>query len=426
MARFTHPQVLFLSWESPWPPDCGGKLRTSGLLTEINRYFETRLVVMSRRELSGGQMELLRRRSASVTRVPAGDACARGVFRIVARMLRQRVPYHCAVIQDAFHRAPHQLRRIASFSGVVYASYGHWGTLIAGQKASNWILDQQNADVHFWRVYASQASSYLLRLAALLNWRLAASHFPEVYSSVGRIVSVCEEDKQLTLDLAPGATVNVIRNGVDCSYYVPNRTPQNGGARLLFTGTSAPRNVTALRHFVKHVFPLIKREVSDAVLLVAGSFSDEAQAEFRSYKSVSFTGRVDDIRPYFDRSHVFVAPFQEAHGSKLKIAEAMAMGMPIVSTPEGARGFPVSHDQTVLLASDNEAFARLVVKLLRSPSRAQALGSAAREFAESMLDWEVLGQQVRAAILAQHDAVVGAEGPTTTAGEVGRRLEDPR
>jgi glycosyltransferase involved in cell wall biosynthesis len=248
------------------------------------------------------------------------------------------MPYHCALIDISFNQAPEVLKHIQNFPGVVYASYGHWGTLVRGGKASNWILDQQNADIDFWRAYATQASNPWLKLAAMVNWRPAAAHFPLIYSNVGRVISVCEEDRQLTLSLAPHAQIDVIENGIDCSYYIPEKKPRTGQSRILFTGTSVPRNITALRQFIHNVWPLIQRELPAVELWVAGNFRPEAQVEFRKYKNIHFTGWVEDMRPYFNLSDVFIAPFEETHGSKLKIAEAMAMGMAIVSTPEGIRG----------------------------------------------------------------------------------------
>jgi len=284
------------------------------------------------------------------------------------------------------------------FPGVVYASYGHWGMLVRGSKASNWVLDQQNADVDFWRAYSTQASSFWLKKASIVNWRLAASCFPLIYSSVGRIVSVCEEDRQLTLSLAPQARIDVIENGVDCSYYTPDRAQKEGPPRILFTGTSVPRNVTALRRFARDVWPMIQRELPDAELWIAGNFHPKAQVEFRKYKNIHFTGRVKDMRSYFNQSDVFIAPFKETHGSKLKIAEAMAMGMAIVSTPQGIRGFSLVDGESVLIAHDNEHFATGVIKLLRDRKLCDQMGRAARSVAIATIDWRVLGRRLKVII----------------------------
>jgi len=387
-------KVMFLSWGSPWPAYSGGNLRTLGLLKEISKVFEVELIVLWPQPLSEEQMAVLRTYADSILWSPMRNATVRDKLRVVKLMLELQVPYHCAVLQLSFREARDLLERIRDFAGIVYASYGHWGTLVCNRKASNWILDQQNADVDFWRVYASQASSYLVKLAALINWKLADRHFRHIYSHVGRVISVCEEDKQLTLGLVPRARVDVIENGVDCSYLTPDRTTRIGPPRLVFTGTSAPRNVKALRQFVHDVLPLIQRELPEVELLVGGDFSSKAQAEFSAYSNVCFTGRVDDMRPVFNQSDVFVAPFEETHGSKLKIAEAMAMAMPIVSTPQGIRGFSLVDTESVLVAENKEQFAAQAIALLKDPIRRERLGAAAREVALSTIDWPVLGKRL--------------------------------
>ena len=388
-------RVMFLTWESPWPANSGGNLRTLGLLKEIGKAHEVELVVLSRRPLSGEQTRVLLNHVSSIVRVPMRKVTLRDKLRVVARMAKHLMPYHCAILTVSFQERADVLEKLRSFRGIVYASYGHWGTLVHKQKAPNWILDQHNADVDFWRVYATQASSWWAKLAALLNWRLAARHFPKIYVRVGRVVSVCEEDKRLTLALAPHAQVDVIENGVDCSYCVPDRTPRMEPPRILFTGTSAPRNMTALGRFVRDVFPLIQQKIPNVELLVGGDFGNRAQARFSSHTSIGFTGRVDDMRPVFNRSDVLVAPFEETHGSKLKIAEAMAMGMAIVSTPAGVRGFPLVDGESVLIAHIAGQFAEYTVALLSDPVQREDLGAAARAVALTSIDWAVLGKCLR-------------------------------
>lgn len=390
----TAQTLMFLCWESPWPAQSGGDLRTLGLLMEISKAYPVHLVVLSRKPLSQAQKTELANHVNSITRVPMAGAMQGDKIRILVRMLMHRMPYHCAVLDLSFQRAPHVLRQVRSLPDAVYASYGHWGTLVRGQKATNWILDQHNADIDFWRVYATQVRGLWRKLAALANWQLASTHFPRVYASVGRVVSVCESDRQSTLAVAPQAQVDVIENGVDCSYYFPRRATHTGPPRLLFTGTSAARNMTALHGFVKRALPLIRWQVLDVELLVGGNFSDRAQAEFAGVPNMRFTGPVDDMRPVFDQSDVFVAPFDETHGSKLKIAEAMAMAMPIVSTPQGVRGFPLVDGQSVLIANDAEEFSAHAVSFLRNPERRTSLGQSARQTALATIDWHVLGKRL--------------------------------
>ena len=373
-------------------------MRALGLLKEISKTYEVTLVILTRQPLTTEQTEFLGSLASQVISVRLRDVSFRDKIRAALLMKRYYYPYHSAILEISLQDHPEVRQMIYQFPGVVFTGLGHWGHLIRFEPAPNWILNQCDADVEFWRVYASQTSSHLTRYAALINWKLSRAHFPQIYRNAGQIISVCEEDRLLTLELAPHATVHVIENGVDCSYYTPEKTLRYGSPRLLFTGTSAARNMTALHRFVRNILPLIREEIPDIELLVAGNFSQKAQTEFIDIDVVKFTGRVDDIRPYFNQADVYVAPFEETHGSKLKIAEAMAMAMPIVSTRQGIRGFSLVDGESVLIADSPEQFAANVLLLLRNPELRMDIGTKARQVALKTIDWPILGQRLRAIV----------------------------
>lgn len=389
---------LFLTWESPYPPHSGASLRSIGLLRELSRFVAVHSVVLSRRPLSGQQLDALNLLSTKVTRVPLEDSPFSHKTKILSSMVRTHRPYHCAVLEHSLASHSETRHQIINCATPVFTSVGHWGTLISDRRSPNWILNQCDADVEFWRIYASLAASPFVKMTAILNWLLAREHFPRVYRQVGRIVSVCEEDRMLTMRLAPHTPVDVIENGIDCTLYVPHRQKRAAPRRLLFTGTSAARNMVALRRFVHNVWPLVRRKVPGIELLVAGDFSVQSQSQFAMFEGVRFTGRVDDIRPFFDQCDVYIAPFRETHGSKLKIAEAMAMAMPIVSTPQGIRGYALEHDRSVLVAHSDREFAEHILSLLADPPRCLRLGTSAREVAAMTIDWRVLGKRLQSII----------------------------
>lgn len=388
-------ECLYLSWESPWPTHSGAALRSWGLLNELSKAYSVDIILLTRHPLTRDQEQALARVTRTITRLPLPDTTRWSKARIILEMIRRRYPYHSALLEIALQDHDDIRHKILQFPGIVFTNMGHWGTLVFDRYSPNWILNQCDADVDLWRVYADQATHPLTRLAARINYRLAYRHYPRIYNNVGHIISVCDQDRQHTLRLASKTPVSVIENGIDCSYYVPNRQPDINPLRILFTGTSAPRNMIALHEFVRTIWPLIRSNMPDVEFLVGGNFSKSAQAEFSTIPNMRFTGRVEDMRPLFDQSTIFVAPFRETHGSKLKVAEAMAMGMPIVSTPEGVRGFPAEHGKNVLVADDAETFARCCVELLRDPEQRRRLGEAARQTALEKLDWPVLGLRLR-------------------------------
>ncbi len=388
--------VYFLSWGCPWPPRSGGDLRTLGLMKEISRKFKINIVVLLLKPLENNQVNFLRRYANKIYTLPLYDI-DNMYAKIIVRMIKDRVPYHCALLRVLFEAYPSVLKQLSETKQVIYASYGHWGTICQGYNKNNWILDQHNADIDFWRVYSNQNDDMLKRIAARINWVFARTHFPKVYRSVAKIVSVCEEDKLITLKYCPNKEVHVIENGVYCDYYIPERGV-SGDMSILFTGTSAKRNMIALKYFVNNIFPLVLRSMPYAQLVIAGNFDMRSINEFSSFKNIIFTGPVQDIRPFFNRSSVFIAPFKETHGSKLKIAEAMAMAIPIVSTAEGIRGFKLVNGHSVLIGNSENEFADHIITILKNKNYGEKIGNEARAVALRTIDWKLLGERVRALI----------------------------
>ena len=382
-------------------------MRTLGLLRELSKANEIDMLVLTRQPLSKQQIAALNKLADNVIRIPLKDVAVKEKILALTYMVKKKLPYHSAVLISSLRDHPEIRRRIESYPGIVFSNNGHWGALVHDRRALNWILNQCDADVDFWRVYMSHARNLIVKAASFINWRLAKPHFKKIYQQVGRIISVCEEDKRLTQKLAPSAKIDIIENGIDCSLFTPDkdRDPMRP-PRILFTGTSVRRNITALRWFTRKVFPLIRKSLPDVEFLVAGNFHPKAQKLFNNIPGIVFTGRVEDIRPCFNQSDIYVAPFLNAHGSKLKVAEAMAMAMPLVSTTAGIRGFPLKNGESVLIAETPDAFAQKCIELLKNASLRFTLGNSARYHALNTIDWRILGERLRG-IVNEHKANMG-------------------
>ena len=99
---------------------------------------------------------------------------------------------------------------------------------------------------------------------------------------------------------------------------------------------------------------------------------------------------MEDVRPYYAKAKVAVAPYRYGEGTKIKVVEAMACGTPVVSTSIGCQGLDVVDGRHLLIADNETDFSRRVIELLRDPARAQALSDAARGLAAEKYSWERL------------------------------------
>ena len=395
------PRVAMLAWESPWPGYSGCALRQQGLLIELARHADVDLVVLTGQPLAASQRAKCLEFAATLTEVPLRTRTLRDRLGILGLAFWCCMPFHSAMVRWSV-RGTDLCHRLLGRCDLVYCSTSHWGGLAQDRQVlDGWILDQHNADVDFWRVYAREGRSLPLRLAAAVNTRLAAAHFRNLYPRVSRVVCVSEEDRVRTVALAPQCQAVVIENGVDCAYFAPQRKLSSGRKRLLFTGTDTGRNMKALTAFMGRTLPRIRSVVPGVEFVIGGSFGPASQRVLNSYGRATFTGPVPDLRPWYDSSDVFVAPFSESYGSKLKISQALAMGICVVTTKAAARGFPLIDGQSAHIVDDqnDSEFARKTIDALVEPLARESIGKAGREIALRHLDWTVLGETLNQCLL---------------------------
>jgi len=188
----------------------------------------------------------------------------------------------------------------------------------------------------------------------------------------------------------------VIPNGVETTRYQPLPPPPEDMQRpaVLFTGKMDFRpNVDAVLWFGRQVWPLVHREYPEARFYVVGKRPHPRLEELSHDPTVAITGYVPDVRPYMAGATVFVVPMRIGGGSRLKLLEAMAAGLPIVATSMGAEGVDVTDGEHLLLADEAEAYAQAVCALLSDKDRRQALGQRAQQRAATW-DWAYIAPRL--------------------------------
>lgn len=200
-----------------------------------------------------------------------------------------------------------------------------------------------------------------------------------IYRKADLVVAVTEDDADAVRPACPGVPVGVVPNIHTLN---PGSTDPLGNS-LLFIGNFAHTpNVDAVLYFTRDVLPRIRAKVPDTTFTVVGG---NPPAEIRALQCnyVNITGYVPDTVPYLHASRVSVAPLRYGAGMKGKIGEAMAHGIPVVTTSIGAQGMGVKHRQHILIADSAEGFAEAVVELMSNPSLYASLReNAARHIAD--------------------------------------------
>lgn len=261
------------------------------------------------------------------------------------------------------------------------------------------ILDCHNVEV---RRLESMAGALWPRPRAIVArlQRGPVRRFEErAVAAVAGVLAVSEPERRYLDPLARGP-VTLVPNGVDCERWRARPTlPQEPS--FLFAGSlNYSANLDAADYLIKRILPHVR--AAGPVLTIVGGEppSKLRQVAGRSSVQVELAGLVDDTAPVFEASRFMVVPLRFGAGTPLKILEALARGVPVLSTSVGCQGFELAAGQDVLIADDPAEFAASIDRLLEDDELCQALARHGREVAERLYDWRRIGDDLERALEA--------------------------
>ena len=238
------------------------------------------------------------------------------------------------------------------------------------------------------------------------DWMVQLNYEVRTCARFDAVVCMTGEDARLLTGFVPPSRLRAIPIGVDSRFFEP-ATASGGpgpGKKLLFVGNYRhPPNRESVYTMAERVLPQVLRQVPEAEFRVVGGNAEMLDREkLCRHPRVRLQGYVEDLRSVYRECAVFAAPILSGNGMRVKLLEALSMGMAVVTTPLGAQGFPVRHGEELMIAGSPEAFAAAVVELLRDDRRRAELGSRAREMIRERYDWSVIGRQFLDVVEAGH------------------------
>jgi len=293
----------------------------------------------------------------------------------------------------AYFWSPRLLQRIRAAASqapfdLIWVHCAFVAEYVLSLPAAHRVLDYGDLDSGKWLDYSQMRSfpmsmGYALEHRKLRQWeRILAGQFDEctVTSS-----SELEYFDELGVDVP----CTLIPNGVNSSFFEfqPNKA-SDARPLIAFLGRMDYfPNIDAVTRFVSEVFPLVRAEVPNAELRIIGSNPTRAVKDLTCVSGVSVTGFVPDVRPLMREAVVAVAPLRIARGTQNKILECMAMGVPVVSSPQAAKGVQAIPGQHLLVGSNPRSFAEHAVRLLRDPIFRTSMAEDARAQVERVHSW---------------------------------------
>jgi len=251
------------------------------------------------------------------------------------------------------------------------------------------VLDTHNA---LWRLYKRLCETMAPGPRQWLlgrDWRLLKSYEGRLVRQFDAVLAVSHEDR-VALQEAAGRPVNitVVPITVDTDEVAVVKREAEP-KHILHIGTMYwPPNVDAIEWFVHHVYPLIRQQRPDVQFDVVGARPPATLLALNEAGlGIHVTGYVEDATPYQQQAALVVVPVRAGGGMRVKILNALAAGLPIVSTTLGCEGIQVADGKDILIADEPADFAAAVLRVLNDRGLAQRLSQNGRRLAETTYDY---------------------------------------
>lgn len=376
-------RLLFIAHRIPYPPNKGDKIRSYNELAYLCRHFEVDLVCFYGGPKEQAYVEKLKGMCKTVSAFPrslAGQALRFGAGLLKGDPASVALYRHAGMrrrIHDLL--AEHDHRHVFIFSGQMVQ-------YLPRKVLERTVVDLCDVDSHKWDNYADRLPFYLSWFYRMEARRLLA--FEKTASAVAKAcILITESELELFRSLGGTGRLKRLGNGVDTEYFKPSDTPWEPG-RILFTGAMDYfPNEEGVAWFAKEVFPRVRMRFPNARFVIAGS-NPSHKVRALAGEGVEVTGFVQDMRKEQARAQVVVVPLRIARGMQNKVLEAMACGKATVVTTKALGGISAEDGVELIIADDPDAFVRALETLLGDPSKAAAIGEAARRHIIEEFSWE--------------------------------------
>ena len=400
------PDLLVVTSELPWPLNTGGHLRSFHLLRSLVTKFRVRLVTTIEGESC--DTDELRRlgidvRAASVRpRTRVGEvgrvvnAAVHGEPYVLYHRHNRRVVR--ALLQQELTRRKPDAIYLDHLDPFVFRSEFPDVSTIADLHNVYSTLTDRVADER-----RGSIRMYLRREAKLLAEREC-----ELARTANLLMTVSDQE-QSTFQQLGAEHVAMIPNGVDCAAFrqLPIGRLHERPVILFLGALSWQPNSLAAQFLANKVLPSVRSQIPDAVLQLVGRNPGPEIRALKSIEGVQLAADVPDIRKYLEQATLLAVPLDSGGGTRLKILEAFAAGLPVVSTQIGCEGIDATDGQHLLI-KDRDQFADGIIDAFNDPARMNDIAADARKLAESNYDWAAIGKRACDAILELLSA--GREG----------------
>jgi len=367
-------KILYVCHRFPYPPRRGGKIRPFNMIRHLAASHEVTVASLAR--------------SPEEARDGEGIApyCARFEMAVVnnpvqALRMVARLPTPTPSSFGFFHsaRLAARIRSLVASErfGLIFVHCSSVARYVESVPGVPKILDFGDMDSQKWLEYARYKPFPLS-----LGYRLEGAKLEREEKRLAPRFDLCTATTRAEWETLEGYRTGVATdwfpNGVDSSHFAPDDAPYDPDTISFVGRMDYYPNQECMFEFCRTTLPILKARRPGIKLLVVGADPSPAVRRLGEIDGVTVTGSVPDVRPYVRRSAVMVAPLNIARGTQNKILEAMALGVPVVTSRVAAGGVDALDGEHFLAASAPEGYADAILRILASPAERARLAAAGR------------------------------------------------
>jgi len=380
-------KILVLSPVFPSPPDNGAKIRIYNIIKELSKNHKITLLSLSDKEVEYSHIDIMKEFCDKIYYERINKS---KTFSLIKTLYNKKSYRINKFEKKGFKNKVNRFLGKINFN-IIWCNFLNMSVYLDNINPEDYyiILDQHNADELAWKTYYKNSTNIFYKLFSKRNIKNIRIIRERNIHMFNLILSVSDRDKKFTEKVIDNSiNVKVVPNGVDINYFKPKPGKEGKNKNIIFCGSmDVTMNIRAVKDFVEYVMPKVRREIPEAKLWIVGRNPVESIFNLEN-DFIKVTGSVDDVRPYYEKAAVSVAPFKFGGGTKLKIAESLAMKVPVVATSIGVQGIDVVDGEHLLINDEWDEFAGSVIEVLTNEKLAGKLSENGRKLVERKYSWK--------------------------------------